>query len=199
MLLISQFLSSMKKCITFCYKSYTHRYIDSTGLDTSSGDLFEYADLPTGISALFCFVFTFTSSIIKKEGISSIPIKETIILGILYTINVSTLNFALYYIPYPVKVVGDKLGYLTAVIVGVFFTRVAKNSKFKLGTEKIVIAIMITIGTLIFASFNKVITLSYRSEKIIFNSIIPTKCGKGIFSWAFQSLHRLFFLIVKLM
>lgn len=84
---------------------------------------------------------------------SPIPLKETIRLGVLYTINVATLNFSLYYIPYPVRVVGDKLGYLTAVLVGVFFTRIAKESKFKLGTEKIVIAVMITIGTLIFASY----------------------------------------------
>lgn len=156
---ISQSQSSTKKCIYSCNYSYTHRYQPFLASNASEGDLFEYGDLPTAISALFCFVFTFTSSLIQKEGPSPIPNKETLILGVLYTINVSTLNFALYYIPYPVKVVGDKLGYLTAVLVGVFFTRVSKNSKFKLGTEKIVIAIMITIGTLIFASCNKVIYL----------------------------------------
>ncbi len=46
-------------------------------------------------------------------------------MGVLYTITVATINFALYYIPYPVRVVGDKLGYLTAVLVGVYFTRIS--------------------------------------------------------------------------
>lgn len=54
-------------------------------------------------------------------------------LGVLYFINVSTLNYCLFYIPYPMRVVGDKLGYLTAVIVGVFFSRIGKGSKLKLG------------------------------------------------------------------
>lgn len=81
---------------------------------------------------------------------------EVLRLGILYFINVSTLNYCLYYIPYPMRVVGDKLGYLTAVVVGVFFSRIGKGSKLKLGREKIVIAVMITIGTLMFSYFYKV-------------------------------------------
>jgi drug/metabolite transporter (DMT)-like permease len=54
------------------------------------------------------------------------------------------------------RVVGDKLGYLTAVVVGVFFSRVGKGSKLKLGREKMVIAVMITIGTMMFSYFYKV-------------------------------------------
>lgn len=58
---------------------------------------------------------------------------EIITLGTLYTLNVNTLNYSLYYIPYPVRVVGDKLGYLTAVVVAVYFTRIKKNKKVGLG------------------------------------------------------------------
>lgn len=58
---------------------------------------------------------------------------EIITLGTLYTLNVNTLNYSLYYIPYPVRVVGDKLGYLTAVVVAVYFTRIKKNKKVSLG------------------------------------------------------------------
>ena len=77
-------------------------------------------------------------------------------MGVLYFINVGTLNYCLFYIPYPMKVVGDKLGYLSAVVIGVFFSRIKKTSKFKLGREKMVIAVMITFGTLIFSYFYKV-------------------------------------------
>lgn len=94
-----------------------------------------------------------------------IPIKEIIILGVLYFINVSTLNYCLFYIPYPMRVVGDKLGYLTAVIIGVFFSRIGNNSKFKLGKEKIIIALMITFGTLMFNYFYTV----KKQSKVLYN------------------------------
>ena len=52
------------------------------------------------------------------------------------------------------RVVGDKLGYLTAVIVAVYFTRVTK-SKSKLGPEKMWRALMVSIGAMGFAYFYK--------------------------------------------
>ena len=55
-------------------------------------------------------------------------------LGVFYTINVNSLNYSLYYISYPIRVVGDKLDYLTAVLVGVYFSRIHKaNKKVSLG------------------------------------------------------------------
>jgi hypothetical protein len=53
-----------------------------------------------------------------------------------------------------VRVVGDKLGYLTAVVVAVYFTRVTK-SKSKLGPEKMWRALMVSIGAMGFAYFYK--------------------------------------------
>jgi len=53
------------------------------------------------------------------------------------------------------RVVGDKLGYLSAVVVGVFFSRVGDKSKLRLGREKLIIALMITVGTLLFSYFYK--------------------------------------------
>lgn len=93
---------------------------------------------------------------IKGEPKSPLPVKEVLVLGVLYFVNVSALNYCLYYIPYPMRVVGDKLGYLTAVIVGVFFSRIGNNSRYRLGKEKIVIALMITVGTLMFSYFYKI-------------------------------------------
>lgn len=119
--------------------------------------LFEYGDLVIAVSAIFCFLFAFITSKINKEPVNPIPFKEIIRLGILYTINIAALNFSLFYIPYPVRVVGDKLGYLTAVAVGVWFTRVPQKTGLRLGGEKFIIAMMITAGTMIFAFSYKVI------------------------------------------
>lgn len=70
---------------------------------------------------------------VKNEGASPLPNREIFILGILYFVNVSALNYCLYYIPYPMRVVGDKLGYLTAVVVGIYFSRISNKAKNKLG------------------------------------------------------------------
>jgi hypothetical protein len=60
--------------------------------------------------------------------------------------------YALLYISYPVRVVSDKCGYMTAVIVGVYFSRI-KKGEVKLEPRKVIIAIIITIGAAIFALF----------------------------------------------
>jgi hypothetical protein len=107
------------------------------------------------IASIFCLLYAVVAKKVKQEGKSPLPMREIIRLGVLYFINVSALNYCLYYIPYPMRVVGDKLGYLTAVMVGVFFSRVDNKSKLRLGREKLVIAVMITIGTLMFSYFYK--------------------------------------------
>jgi len=50
-------------------------------------------------------------------------------------------------------VVGDKMGYLTAVIMAVFFSRIKNNKKLNLGADKIYRAIMISAGAIGFAYF----------------------------------------------
>lgn len=132
-------------------------------------DLFQYADLVQGISGIFCLIFAAFTSIRRSEAPNPIPVKEMIILGVLYALNVNALNYCLYYIPYPMRVVGDKMGYLTAVLVGVFFSRIGKSDGLRLGKEKIVIAIMITIGTMIFSFFyhpNKQNETRYKTDEM---------------------------------
>lgn len=48
-------------------------------------------------------------------------------MGVLYTINILAASYALMYISYPIRVVSDKCGYLTAVVVGVYFSRIVKS------------------------------------------------------------------------
>lgn len=71
-------------------------------------------------------------------------------MGTLYTINILAASYALLYISYPVRVVSDKCGYLTAVIVGVYFSRI-KKGEVKLQAKKVFIAIIITAGAVLFA------------------------------------------------
>ena len=78
---------------------------------------------------------------------------EIITLGALYTLNVNTLNYSLYYIPYPVRVVGDKMGYLTAVVVAVYFSRIRKDKELKLGPDKMWRALIISAGAIGFSYF----------------------------------------------
>ena len=89
----------------------------------------------------------------KKEPKNPIPLLEILLLGILFTINTNTLNYALYYVPYPIKVVGDKLGYLSAVIIGVFFTRVTMSKQNRLNCNHLTRAIAISLGILSFFYF----------------------------------------------
>ena len=101
--------------------------------DPSVKHIYEFADLVQMVSGLFCLVYSFLGSKIKKESHNPIPFWEVIILGALYTLNVNTLNYSLYYIPYPVRVVGDKMGYLTSVIVAVYFSRIVLQKELKIG------------------------------------------------------------------
>lgn len=53
------------------------------------------------------------------------------------------------------RVVGDKLGYLTAVVVAVYFTRVKSALEVKLGPDKLWRALLISAGAVGFAYFYK--------------------------------------------
>ena len=73
------------------------------------------------------------------------------IMGGLFAVNMITTNSALLYISYPVQVIGRNIRFLFVVLVGAFFSRVKKDHKhLKLGKHKIFIAIIITIGVLLF-------------------------------------------------
>jgi hypothetical protein len=109
---------------------------------------------------------------VKNEGRNPIPFWEMIALGTLFTLNVNTLNYSLYYIPYPVRVVGDKMGYLTAVVVAVYFSRIRNNKKLQLGPDKMYRAVMISVGAIGFAYF-------YPFQKSQANLYEPSERWKG--------------------
>jgi len=95
----------------------------------------------------------------NKEPSNPIPVRERFILGGLYMANISTTNYALLYISYPIQVIGRNTRFLFVVLIGAFFSRVHKtHSHLRLGKHKIFMAIVITIGVLLF-NFAKAVKL----------------------------------------
>lgn len=72
-------------------------------------------------------------------------------MGVLFAVNMITTNSALLYISYPVQVIGRNIRFLCVVVVGAFFSRIKTGHKhLKLGKHKIFIALIITVGVLLF-------------------------------------------------
>jgi hypothetical protein len=131
---------------------FTHEYIniDSKLGEEFQKDKFKFPDLCICVSSVFCALFSYLRAKVQKDPKNPIPLKEYFILGALYTINILAASYALLYISYPVRVVSDKCGYLTAVVVGVYFSRVVKSDA-KLEPKKVLIAVIITAGAVLFA------------------------------------------------
>ena len=122
--------------------------------DEYQTDKFKYPDLCVFMSCLLCALFSLGRSKLQKDKVNPIPVREYFVLGTLYTINILASSYALLYISYPERVVTDKCGYLTAVVVGVYFSRI-KKSEMKLKPKKVMIAIIITGGAVMFAFFRE--------------------------------------------
>jgi hypothetical protein len=131
---------------------FTHEYIniDSKLGEEFQKDKFKFPDLCICVSSVLCAIFSYLRAKVQKDPKNPIPLKEYFILGALYTINILAASYALLYISYPVRVVSDKCGYLTAVLVGVYFSRLVKSDA-KLEPKKVLIAIIITAGAVLFA------------------------------------------------
>lgn len=76
--------------------------------------------------------------------------KEQLILGLLFTVNMLCANYALLYITYLEQTLGRNSRYLMVVIVGAYFSRIKKGSDLKLSPKKIVVAAFITTGVILF-------------------------------------------------
>ena len=69
----------------------------------------------------------------------------------MYTANILAANTALLYITFLQKVVGGNLRYLLVVLIGAFFSRVKKGNPLKIGPKKVFVALIITVGVLMFS------------------------------------------------
>lgn len=162
MLLIWQPLFSPKDCIQI-YLFFRYSGFAYPSNDNSNSDLFIYPSLVFTLACLICSVYGFVKSIYLKEKQSPIPISEQLILGILYTANALTTNYALLYITYPTQSLGRNLRYLSVIIVGAFFSKIPKSEStaknVAIGKHKIVVGFLITIGVIAFNVMKFVIIL----------------------------------------
>lgn len=112
---------------------------------------FQYPAVIIWFGALLCAIAGGIISIIKKEKENPIPLKEKIILSGLFSGNIVTTNYSLLFISYPVQVIGRNIRFLFVVVIGAFFSRVKHtHSHLKLGKHKVIMAIIITVGVLLF-------------------------------------------------
>jgi hypothetical protein len=69
----------------------------------------------------------------------------------LFSGNILTTNYSLLYISYPVQVIGRNIRFLFVVVIGAFFSRVKHtHTHLKLGKHKVIMAIFITAGVILF-------------------------------------------------
>ena len=72
------------------------------------------------------------------------------VLGILFALNMTATNFAFLFISYPTQVIASNSRYLLVVLVGTFFSRIPRNDDLKLPKHKLYVAVLITIGVILF-------------------------------------------------
>lgn len=145
---------------------------------------FQYPAVIIWFGALLCAIAGAIISIIKKENANPIPLKEKLILSGLFSGNIVTTNYSLLYISYPVQVIGRNIRFLFVVVIGAFFSRVKHtHTHLKLGKHKVIMAIVITAGVLLF-NFAKEVPICLCSPKKIRHHIITSSIsGSAIHSW----------------
>lgn len=92
---------------------------------------------------------------------------------------------SLLYISFLDQAIGRSCRYLTVVIVGVYFSRLQKNSQAKLPPQKIVTALVITVGVLSFSIFG-VLWILFRIAQISLPMLMLKMNGKDFSFWLFQ-------------
>lgn len=71
-------------------------------------------------------------------------------LGLLFAVNMLATNVALLFISYPTQVIARNSRYLFVVVVGTFLSRVPHKDDLKLPKHKLYVALVITLGVIIF-------------------------------------------------
>ena len=90
---------------------------------------------------------------IKPEDRTYIPSKKSAVCAITVAISTLTYTYAIYLTNYPVVMMFKSCNLISVILVGVLCSRV-KDKKLKLGTKKIVVGVVITIGIIMFKVFD---------------------------------------------
>ena len=112
-----------------------------------------------------CAIFGLVRGKLTNEEKNPIPLKEQMILGLLYTANIFAANFALIYVSYLTQTIGRNCRYLLVVIVGAYFSRVKKGASLKLDPKKVIVAVFITVGVMMFSLLKDVLNIIIHLEE----------------------------------
>jgi hypothetical protein len=107
------------------------------------------------IGGLCCAIFGQFRTLATGERKNPISFKESIILGLLFAINMAATSFALLYVSYPTQVIARNSRYLFVVSVGIFLSRVPFKDDLKLPKHKLYVAAIITFGVIMFNVMKK--------------------------------------------
>lgn len=86
---------------------------------------------------------------IPKDQRTNIPHKNSAICGLTVAISTLTYTYAIYLTNFPVVMMFKSCNILSVILVGVMCSRV-KDKKLKLGTKKIVVGVLVTLGIILF-------------------------------------------------
>ena len=78
-----------------------------------------------------------------------IPQQKAAICGLTVAISTFTYTYAIYLTNFPVVMMFKSCNVLSVILVGVLYSGL-KNKKLKLGTKKIVVGLLITLGIIVF-------------------------------------------------
>jgi len=90
---------------------------------------------------------------IKPEDRTNIPAKKSIICAITVCISTLTYTYAVYLTNYPVVMMFKSCNILSVILVGVLCSRVV-DKKLKLGSKKIFVGVLVTLGIVLFKWFD---------------------------------------------
>ena len=90
---------------------------------------------------------------LKSVDKTYIPSKRSALCAITIVVSTLTYTYAIYLTNFPVVMMFKSCNLISVILVGVLCSRV-KDKKLKLGTKKIVVGVIITIGIVMFKVFD---------------------------------------------
>lgn len=135
----------------FSEKLYNTSYASNVEFDGNGTPIehrFQSASIIVWTSGLWCAILGQVRAWTSKEVSSPVPYKESLLLGILFAVNMLTSNLAQLYISYPTQAIASNIRYLIIVVVGIYFSRVPLADK--IPKNKLYVALFITLGVLLF-------------------------------------------------
>jgi len=131
------------------------------------------------VGCLFCSIYGLLYAQFRENKPNLIPLKERVLLGLLFTLNYLPTNYALLFVSYPLQVVVKNSRYILVLIVGVFFSRVQKSRELQLPRSKLFIGILITFGAGLFMYYETVQLAPFRTNNRSISTSISPNSGSA--------------------